>query len=130
MFNFWAEPALQRLKDALTTPTTVRDTVKVTTCLLTKTGKTGRVMGQPRLSDDKQRDGVQKHSLMSPQAARCASTCRLVLDRSWRRGGGEPAQIIHGLYRLNSGITRYNSIQETIREKAARTISTIQETGQ
>lgn len=59
---------------------TVRDTVKVTTCLLTRTGKTGRMMGQLRLSGDKQRDGVQKHLLMSPQAARCARTRRPVLD--------------------------------------------------
>lgn len=59
MFNFWAEPALLMLKDALTMANIVRDTVKVTACLLTRAGKTGRVMGQLRLSGDKQRDGAK-----------------------------------------------------------------------
>lgn len=59
LFNFWADPALQRLKETLTMVNIVRDTVKVTTYLLTRIGKTGRMMEQLRLSGDKQRDAAK-----------------------------------------------------------------------
>lgn len=62
---------MQKLKNALSTANTPRDTVKVSKCLLTRTVKTGRAMGQPTLSGDKQRDGTKCTKALTHVTAGC-----------------------------------------------------------